>query len=182
MAGSANGRNPVGGGAGYGIPADETSAEFAVLCQAHGNRADALIEILHATQARFGHVPAEAAPALAAALNLSRAEVHGVISFYHDFHTTPPGRHVLKMCRAEACQAVGAEALLDHVCATLAIEPGGTTADGALTVEPVYCLGNCALGPAALADGRLMARLTPHRIDQLVAEARADAPARQAAE
>lgn len=180
MSGSANGRKPVGGRVDTSVPADATSVELAGLCQAHGNRPDALIEILHAVQARFGHVPPQAAPALAIALNLSRAEVHGVISFYHDFHTSPPGRHTLKMCRAEACQAVGAEALLDHVCASLDIEPGGTTADGALTVEPVYCLGNCALGPAALADGKLMARLTRERVDHVVAAARADVP--QAAE
>jgi formate dehydrogenase subunit gamma len=182
MSGSANGRNPVGGRAGSSIPTDETSAELAVLCDTHGNRAESLIEILHSVQARFGHVPPQAATALASALNLSRAEVHGVISFYHDFHTAPHGRHVLKMCRAEACQAVGAEALLDHVCATLGIEPGGTTADGALTVEPAYCLGNCALGPAALADGKLMARLTRERVDGLVSAARADAAITQAAE
>lgn len=182
MSGSANGRNPAGGRAEASIPADETSAELAVLCDAHGNRPDALIEILHSVQAHFGHVPAQAAATLAAALNLSRAEVHGVISFYHDFHTAPPGRHVLKLCRAEACQSVGADALFDHVCATLGIEPGGTTADGALTVEPVYCLGNCALGPAALADGKLLARLTRDRVDGLIAAARADAAVTQAAE
>lgn len=182
MLGSANGHNPVGGRVEASIPTDETSTELAVLCEAHGNRPDALIEILHAVQAHFGHVPPPATTVLAAALNLSRAEVHGVISFYHDFHTTPPGRHVLKLCRAEACQSVGAEALFDYVCATLGIEPGGTTADGALTVEPVYCLGNCALGPAALADNTLLARLTRDRVDRIIAAARADAAATQAAE
>mgnify|MGYP003146786507 CR=1 FL=1 len=182
MVGSANGRSPVGGRAGASIPTDETSTDLAVLCDAQGNRADALIEILHAVQAHFGHVPAQAAPVLASALNLSRAEVHGVISFYHDFHTAPPGRHVLKLCRAEACQSVGAEALFDHACVTLGIEPGGTTADGALTVEPVYCLGNCALGPAALVDGKLLARLTRDRVDGLIAAARADAATAQPAE
>jgi formate dehydrogenase subunit gamma len=117
-----------------------------------------LLPILHGLQAAFGYIPPEAQPLVAEALNLSRAEVHGVISFYHDFRTEPAGRVVVKLCRAEACQAMGAReagaALLQH----LAIGWGETTKDGAVTVEPVYCLGLCAVAPAALIDGEPAAR------------------------
>lgn len=146
-----------------------------LLCDGFDNRSDALIEILHAVQERFGHVPPDAIPVIAGALNLSRAEVHGVVSFYHDFHTAPVGRHVIRLCRAEACQAVGANALVAHACSALGIGPGETTADGAVTLEEAFCLGNCALGPAAMVDGELTARLSPERFDQMVAEARATA-------
>ena len=173
MSGSANGGDRVGQD-GPATAAGEASDELLAIAERHRNRPDVLIEILHDVQAWFGYVPPEAAPVLAKALNLSRAEVHGVISYYHDFHTQPQGRHVIKLCRAEACQAVGAQALVDHVCASQGIAPGGTTADGALTIEAAYCLGNCALGPAALVDGRLVARLTRERLDGIAAAARAD--------
>jgi formate dehydrogenase subunit gamma len=101
-------------------------------------------------------------------LNLSRAEVHGVISFYHDFRTEPPGRHVLHVCRAESCQAVGAEGLLAHACARLGVELHGTSADGAVTLEPVYCLGNCALSPAVMIDRNLYGRMSEQRLDTLL--------------
>src|ERR1700755_2614036 len=110
----------------------------------HGNRPDAPIEILHALQAALGCVPEEAVPALANALNLSRAEVHGVVTFYHDFRRVPAGRHVLKMCRAEACQAAGGRRVADHVRERLGIEFGETSADGRVTLDAVYCLGLCA--------------------------------------
>jgi formate dehydrogenase subunit gamma len=118
-----------------------------------------LLPILHALQDEFGCIPPQATPLLADALNISRAEVHGVITFYHDFRAAPAGRHVLKLCRAEACQSMGARALGERLLAWLGIGWGGTTADGSLTVEPVYCLGLCACSPAALLDGEPLGRL-----------------------
>jgi formate dehydrogenase subunit gamma len=128
--------------------------------------------VLHAIQNRLGFVPKEAVPVIARELNLSRAEVHGVISFYHYFRSAKPGRHVLHLCRAEACQAVGAVALEAHAKRSLGVDFHGTTADGAVTLEPVYCLGNCALGPSVLLDGRLQGRVSSARLDALIAEAR----------
>lgn len=136
------------------------------------DRPGALLPVLHGVQDALGHVPPGAVPLIARELNLSRAEVHGVLTFYHGFRRTPPGRHVLQLCRAEACQAVGAAALERHAKQALGVDFHGTTADGALTLEPVYCLGNCACGPSLLLDGRLHARITPERFDALVAEAR----------
>jgi formate dehydrogenase subunit gamma len=123
---------------------------------------------LHALQAEFGCVPVSAEPLVASALNLSRAEVHGIVTFYHDFHREVPGRHVLQLCRAEACQAVGADALGAHVRSSLAIDWHQTAADGSLTLQPVFCLGLCATGPAALLDGRPIGRLNPARIDRML--------------
>ncbi|WP_299439723.1 formate dehydrogenase subunit gamma [uncultured Rhodospira sp.] len=129
----------------------------------------ALLPMLHALQETFGCIDAEAVPLLAEVLNLSRAEVHGVVTFYHVFRRTRPGRHVVKVCRAEACQAVGAESLLDHVRRSLAVEDGGTTADGAFTLQVVYCLGNCALGPSVMVDETVHGRVTPARFDAVAA-------------
>ncbi len=131
-----------------------------------------LLPILHSVQESFGYVPDEVKPVLAEALNLSRAEVHGVVSFYHDFRAHPSGRHVLKLCRAEACQSRGGEALADRVRELLGIDFHGTTPDGAVTLEPVYCLGLCACAPAAMLDGELHGRLDEQRLEELVAEAR----------
>lgn len=117
-----------------------------------------LLPILHAIQAEFGHVPQTAIPQIAAALGLSKAEVHGVISFYHDFREVPAGRHVLKLCRAEACQTMGADAVAARIKAALGIDWHETTPDGRVTLEPVFCLGLCACGPAAMVDGRLVGR------------------------
>jgi formate dehydrogenase subunit gamma len=128
----------------------------------------ALLPMLHDLQAAFGCVPDEAVPRIALALNLSRAEVFGVISFYHDFRRAPPGRHVLKLCRAEACQAVGGAALAERTLARLGVEWHGTTPDGAVTVEPVFCLGLCACGPAALVDEAPLGRLDAARMDALM--------------
>ncbi len=139
---------------------------------AHAGTEGAMLPVLHDLQAVFGCVPEAATPLVADALNLSRAEVHGVITFYHDFRRTPPGRHVLRLCRAEACQAVGGEALAAHARASLGVDWHGTTADGALTLEPVYCVGLCACGPAALLDDAPAARLTPESLDALVGAAR----------
>lgn len=131
-----------------------------------------LLPILHAVQAEFGFVPDSAKPVIAKALNLSRAEVHGVVSFYHDFKDHPSGRHVLKLCRAEACQSVGCEPLADKIKAKLGIDWHETTADGAVTLEPVFCLGLCAQAPAAMLDGELHARLDEHCLEGLITEAR----------
>src|SRR5262245_17027575 len=134
----------------------------------HGDRPDALIEILHALQAQLGCVPEATIPALADALNLSRAEVHGVVTFYHDFRREPAGRHVLKMCRAEACQAMGCEQLVARAEDRLGVTCGDTSADRRVTLEPVYCLGLCATGPAAMLDGQVVGRLTPAKLDALL--------------
>ncbi len=128
-----------------------------------------LLPLLHAVQWDLGCIPPDAVPAIARAMGLSRAEVHGVISFYHDFRSTPPGRHVLQVCRAEACQAMGGRALEDHARATLGVEFGETTADGAITLEPVYCLGNCACSPSVRIDDAVHARVDPARLDALLA-------------
>jgi formate dehydrogenase subunit gamma len=132
-----------------------------------------MLPLLHALQEEFGCVPPEVEPLIATALNLSRAEVFGVISFYHDFRRAPAGRHVLKLCRAEACQAMGGAALAERLLGRLGLEWGGQTADGALTIEPAFCLGLCACAPSALFDGEPIGRIDPARLDDLVAEARA---------
>lgn len=132
----------------------------------------ALLPIFHAVQDALGFVPKDAVPLIAHELNLSIAEVHGVLSFYHYFRKEPPGRHVVHLCRAEACQAVGAVALEQHAKHSLGVEFHGTTADGAISLEPVYCLGNCALGPSLMIDDRLLGRVTPARFDELMAGAR----------
>lgn len=123
-----------------------------------------LLPMLHAIQAEWGHVPQAAVPVLADVLNLGRAEVHGVISFYHDFRDHPAGRHILKICRAEACQSMGGAAMAAGVLDRLGVDWHGTTADGAVTVEPVYCLGLCACGPTAMLDGQLMGRVDGDRL------------------
>lgn len=133
----------------------------------------ALLPILHAIQDELGFVPPDAIDRIAAGLNLSRAEVHGVITFYHDFRQQPPGRTVLKLCRAEACQAMGCERLEARLREVHGVAMGATSADGALTVEPVYCLGNCALSPSLLVDGKLRGRVDESRLDAIVALARA---------
>lgn len=127
-----------------------------------------LLPILHALQAAFGHVPESALAQIAGALNITRAEVHGVVSFYHDFRERTAGRYVVKICRSEACQAVGGAALAERVLARLGVAWHGTTADGAVTVEPVYCLGLCACGPAAMVDGRVVGRVDAARMDNLL--------------
>ncbi|MBL8296963.1 MAG: formate dehydrogenase subunit gamma [Rhodanobacteraceae bacterium] len=124
----------------------------------------ALLPLLHAVQDALGYVPSASLPMIAHALNLSRAEVHGVLSFYHHFRTSPPGRHVLKLCRAESCQAMGSVALEALAKQRLGIDYHATSASGGTTLEPVYCLGNCALSPALLVDDELMGRVTPQRL------------------
>ncbi|QFS99108.1 formate dehydrogenase subunit gamma [Roseibium aggregatum] len=130
-----------------------------------------LLPMLHGLQAEFGYVPQAAVELIAEALNLSKAEVHGVISFYHDFRKAPAGRHVVKICRAEACQAVGGEALGEAVLAKLGLDWHGTTRNGAVTLEPVYCLGLCACAPAAMVDGKVIGRVTEDRMTRILQEA-----------
>jgi formate dehydrogenase subunit gamma len=134
------------------------------------DRPGPLIEVLHAVQAALGHVPPDAVPIVAEALNLSRAEVHGVVTFYHFFRETPPGKHTVQICRAEACQSMGADALVAHAKKRLGVDFHETTPDGVFSLEPVFCLGNCACSPAAMIDGRLYGRVSPDRFDELVAE------------
>ncbi|MGB3146184.1 MAG: formate dehydrogenase subunit gamma [Paracoccaceae bacterium] len=130
-----------------------------------------LLPIFHAIQAEFGHVPQGALPIIAEALNISRAEVHGVMSFYHDFREEPAGRHVVKICRAEACQAMGADALADKARARLGVDWHGTTKNGNVTLEPVFCLGLCACGPAALVDGKVVGRVDDKKLEKILTEA-----------
>jgi formate dehydrogenase subunit gamma len=128
----------------------------------------ALLPILHALQDEFGYVDKAAVPLIAETLNISQAEVHGVISFYHDFRHAPAGRHVLKMCRAESCQSMGCESMIRHVENRLGVKLGETTTDRSFTVEPVYCLGNCALSPAVMLDGKLYGRVSAEVADFLI--------------
>jgi formate dehydrogenase subunit gamma len=132
----------------------------------------AMLPILHALQHEFGYIDERAIPVVAEALNVSRAEVVGVIHFYHDFRTEPGGRHLLQVCRAEACQSMGGDAVIEHIQARLGVKTGETTADRSVSLEPVFCLGNCALSPALMLDGRLYGRITAAAADRLLAEAR----------
>ena len=135
---------------------------------ARANQPGALLPILHAIQDALGYIPDESVPTIAERLNLSRAEVHGVISFYHLFRTTPPGRRTLYICRAEACQSMGSRALEEHIKHKLKVGYHETTADGRFSVEPVYCLGNCACSPAVMIDDNVYGRVSPDRIDELL--------------
>jgi NADH:ubiquinone oxidoreductase subunit E len=132
----------------------------------NGN-APALLPVLHHVQEALRFIPPALVPEIAQALNLSRAEVHGTITYYHHFRTTPPGRHVVQICQAEACRANGAQALMAHAAERLACRPGETRADGAVTLEPVYCLGLCATGPSALVDDAVRSRMTPAALDAI---------------
>ena len=129
-----------------------------------------LLPILHALQEEFGYIDREAEPLIADILNVTRAEVHGVVTFYHDFRHAPPARHVLKLCRAEACQSTGGDKLAAHAEAKIGVALGGATADGRVSLEPVYCLGLCAVAPSAMLDGRLIGRMDEEKLDALLAE------------
>ncbi|TNE80304.1 MAG: formate dehydrogenase subunit gamma [Gammaproteobacteria bacterium] len=137
------------------------------ILDAHRHRPGALLPILHAIQDRLGYIPPETVPLIADALQQTRAEVHGVISFYHHFRTTPPGSHVVQLCRAEACQAMGGRALEQHVRQRLAVDYHQTTTDREITLEPVYCLGNCACAPSIRVDDSIHGRMTPEKFDRL---------------
>ena len=132
----------------------------------------ALLPVLHAIQDELGHIPEDAVPIIANEMNLTRAEVHGVVTFYHDFRSHPPGRHVVKICQAESCQAAGSEALTAFAKKRMGIEFHQTTADRACTLEPVYCLGNCALSPSVMVDKEVFGRVSEDRFDEILAEAR----------
>ena len=132
----------------------------------------ALLPILHALQEEFGYIDSAAIPLIADALNISKAEVHGTISFYHDFRHSPPGRHTLKMCRAEACQSMGCDRVIGHVESRLGVKLGQTTEDGSFTVDQVFCLGLCALSPAVMLDGKPYGRVTAEVADSLIDGAR----------
>ena len=148
------------------------SAEHASeIIKAHAGQDGPLLPILRDIQTTFGYVPEHAEPLIADALHISRAEVHGVVTFYHDFRHEPAGHHVLKLCRAEACQAAGGDRLAAHAEAKLGMPLGSTSPNGSVTVEPIYCLGLCATAPSAMLDGRVVGRLTEKRLDALIAEA-----------
>lgn len=128
----------------------------------------ALLPILHAVQKKFSYIPAEAIAILAEVLNLSRAEVHGVVTFYHLFRTSPPGRRTLYICRSEACQSMGSRALEAYAKQKLGVDYHGTTDDGSVSLEPIYCLGNCACSPAVMVDRTVYGRVTPNRLDEIL--------------
>ena len=142
----------------------DVSRQVEAICADHAHLEGPLLPILHAVQAALGHIPEPALRVIARALNRTAAEIHGVMSFYHDFHEAPRGRRIVKLCRAEACKAQGADALAEAAKARLGVDWHGTTADGAVTLEPVYCLGLCACGPAAMVDGRVVGRVDAERL------------------
>jgi formate dehydrogenase subunit gamma len=151
------------------LPADAAAAVTEILAR-FGDAPGALLPILHAVQDALSHIPRGAVPLIAAALNLSRAEVHGVVTYYPHFRSTAPGRHLVQICRAEACQAMGADRLLAHAEKVLGCRSHETRGDGAVTLEPVYCLGLCASSPALQVDDSPHARMSPARFDRLLAD------------
>lgn len=146
---------------------DAVTPRIAEILNDHIGLEGALLPILHAVQAEFGHIPQDTVPQIAKALNISRAEVHGVITFYHDFRETPAGRHSVKICRAEACQAMGGTALADHARAKLGID-WHETSTGGVTLEPIFCLGLCACAPAAMVNGKLLGRVDAAKLDTVI--------------
>ncbi|KAB2948627.1 MAG: formate dehydrogenase subunit gamma [Rhizobiaceae bacterium] len=151
----------------------DIAARAATVVAERRNLEGPLLPILHELQAEFGHVPQEALPVIAEALNLSKAEVHGVVTFYHDFRREPAGRHVIKLCRAEACQSMGGDAVAARLQELLGIGFHETAKDGSVTLDPVYCLGLCACAPAALVDGEPVGRLDEEALQAIAAEVRA---------
>jgi formate dehydrogenase subunit gamma len=165
----------TGDSAGLGAagPADTSEAALHAVISPFVGMAGALLPVLHAVQQTFGCIDDAAVVVIADQLNLSRADVHGVLTFYHDFRRRPAGGTVLKICRAEACQAMGADALIAHAERRLETPMHSTRPDGAISLEPVYCLGLCSAAPSAMIDGQVFARLTPGRLDMLLARAMA---------
>jgi formate dehydrogenase subunit gamma len=149
---------------------NQTAETVRELARRLKDRDGALLPVLHAIQDALGYVPPEAVPIVAEELNLSRADVHGVISFYHYFRDTPPGRHTIYLCRAESCQAMQSNDLEAHARRRLGVGFHQTTSSGTFSFEPVYCLGNCALSPAVMVDGQLYGRVTPERFNAIVAD------------
>ncbi|NBF01751.1 formate dehydrogenase subunit gamma [Pseudomonas sp. Fl5BN2] len=145
------------------------------LLERHKGSPGALLPILHEIQEGLGYIPDLAVPEIAHALNQSQAEVRGVISFYHDFRTAPPARHILRLCRAESCQSHGSEQLAAHLRERLQLDDHGSSADGSISLRPVYCLGACACSPALELDGQLHARVSAERLDALLDTCREDA-------
>lgn len=150
----------------------QTEAQVAAIIDEFKALEGPLLPILHGIQEEFGYVPQEALPVIAGALNLSNAEVHGVVTFYHDYRSKPAGRHVLKLCQAEACQSMGSHAVAAQVKAALGIGFHETAGDGSVTLEPVYCLGLCACAPAAMLDGEVIGRVDAEMVEEILAEAR----------
>ena len=148
--------------------------EIAAVIAALKHKPGSLLPILHGIQDRIGYVPSEAIPVIAKELNLTRAEVHGVIKFYTDFRYEAPGQHVVRICQAESCQAMGCVALTAHAKARLGIDFHQTTRDNAFSLEPVYCLGMCAVSPAMMIDGEVYGRLTPQRLEQVLDDAQSE--------
>ncbi len=152
---------------------DDSAAIIDALIAKHQHQPGALMPLLHAIQDTVGFVPEYCYASISKALSLSVAEVHGVVTFYHHFRTHKPGRHIMQICRAESCQAMGSEALEAHAKQCLGVDYHETTADGAITLEPVYCLGNCALSPSVMIDEEVYGRVSPAELDALIAEAKA---------
>lgn len=152
---------------------DDVSAETLVIVNELKSLEGPLLPILHRVQEEFGYVPEAALPVIARELNLSRAEVHGVVTFYHEFRNHPAGKHVVRICRAEACQSMGGRELAEHACKTLDLDWHETTPDGKVTLEPVYCLGLCSIAPSAQVDGELHGRLDRDELTALLKEVRA---------
>jgi formate dehydrogenase subunit gamma len=160
-----NGRAP-----GEDVMADQHANAVRDAIATHKDTPGALLPILHDIQDRLGHVPADSIKTIATGLNLSRADVHGVVTFYHHFRSAQPGKHVVRICRAEACQSMGSEDLVAHVEASLQTKIGETSKDGRFTLESVYCLGNCACSPALMIGDDLHGRVSPGRFDAIVKE------------
>lgn len=150
-------------------PVSAAELRAQAIAEQHGNQAAELLEILHELQDEIGHVPESTLPIIARALNLSRAEVYGVATFYHDFHLKPAGEHVIKICRAESCQSMGSFALIAALEKHLGIKLGETTKDGKITLEAAYCLGLCASSPSMMVDGVMKARVTEDKAKALIA-------------
>jgi formate dehydrogenase subunit gamma len=154
------------------LASTEITSRTAAIIQEMKSLEGPLLPILHGIQEEFGYVPQDALPVIAEALNISRAEVHGVVTFYHDYRSHPAGRHVLKVCQAEACQSMGSDAVAAKLKQLLGIGFHETMRDGSVTLEPVYCLGLCACAPAAMLDGRVIGRIDDEKLDEIVAEVR----------
>jgi formate dehydrogenase subunit gamma len=154
------------------LPQDGGTAVVDAIVAAQAGVAAPLMPVLHAVQEALGYIPREVIPQIAHGLNLTRAEVYGVVTFYHHFRTEPTGRHIVAICQAEACQAMGSDALTAHAKRSLGVDYHEITGDGLFSLEPVYCLGNCACTPSVMVDGDVHARVTPQRFDEIVAELR----------
>jgi formate dehydrogenase subunit gamma len=165
----------VTGASGVGTRPEWSSERATEVVLAHADQRGPVMPVLHALQEEFGYLDARAVPLVAQLLNLSRADVHGVATFYRDFRTTAPGPVHVRVCRAEACQSVGGHELAAHATASIGADFGGTSEDGAVTLDQVFCLGNCALGPSVMVGERLYGRVDPGRLDELVTAARSDA-------